>query len=151
MTKRKPPESSEELVSAFADLFNEVEPETSEEIDAVLHEAGYDPDEVASRMRAVAQQAIAESPLNWRNRVDELQEERDRLASFSPPLVLPREDLLKEIQSILGRIASGQARTIMAYYRNLDEVTNEDLASLLVDLQYLDSQQRKRPEQDDPS
>jgi hypothetical protein len=35
MDKRQPPATEEELVHAYADLFNEVEPETPEEIDAV--------------------------------------------------------------------------------------------------------------------
>ena len=50
--------TSEDLVRAFADLFDEVEPETPEEVDVALREAGYDPDQVAARMKAVAQEAL---------------------------------------------------------------------------------------------
>jgi len=57
---RRPIETSEDLVRAFADLFDEIEPETPEEIDAVLREAGYDPDEVGARMKAVAERALNE-------------------------------------------------------------------------------------------
>jgi len=65
---RRPIETGEDLVRAFADLFDEIEPETPEEIDAVLREAGYDPDEVGARMEAVAERALVDSPLNWRTR-----------------------------------------------------------------------------------
>ena len=54
--KRKPVETSEDLVRVFADFFDEVE---LEDIDAVLREAGHDPDEVGARMRAVAERALA--------------------------------------------------------------------------------------------
>ena len=149
MAKRKPLETSEELVSAFADLFDAVEFETPEEIDAVLLEAGYDPNEIAARMRAVAVQTIAESPLNWRNQTDALEEERIRLASLPSALLPSREDLIAGIESILARLPTVRRRTVMAYHRNLDEATNEDLASLLAELQYLEARQGKPLDKDE--
>lgn len=50
--------SGEKLVQAFADLFDAVELETTEEIDATLREAGYDPDEVALRMADIAEEMM---------------------------------------------------------------------------------------------
>ena len=41
--------TSAELVRAFANLFDEIEPETPEEIDQVLREAGYDPDAIGKK------------------------------------------------------------------------------------------------------
>lgn len=52
--------SDKQLVRATADLFDELVPETPEEIDAALREAGYDPDEVGARMKAVAERAIVD-------------------------------------------------------------------------------------------
>lgn len=49
---------SQTLICTLADLFNEIGPETSEEIDAVLRESGYDPNEVSARMKVVAEYAI---------------------------------------------------------------------------------------------
>ncbi len=51
--------SDTELVSAFADLFDEVEPETPEEIDDALRDEGYDPDEVGARMAEFAERELA--------------------------------------------------------------------------------------------
>ncbi len=46
--------TSEELVKVLANLFDEIEPETSEEIDEILRENGYDPDEVGAKMNQLA-------------------------------------------------------------------------------------------------
>lgn len=62
---RKPIRTSEELMQIFADLFDEIPaPDTPEEVDAILHEFGYDPDKLAERIRAAAERAMAASPLS---------------------------------------------------------------------------------------
>jgi len=43
-----------DLIRAFGKLFDEVGPETPEEIDEELREAGYDPDEVGRRFKELA-------------------------------------------------------------------------------------------------
>ena len=137
MKKRKSIETSEDLVRAFADLFDEVEPDTPEEIDAVLREAGYDPDEIGVRMKAAAEKALANSPLNWRNRAQkELEDEQTRIARFTTARPGNRAGLIEAIKRLAGQVP-GQ----VAYaYRSLALMTDEDLASLLSDLEYLASQ-----------
>jgi hypothetical protein len=44
-----------ELLRLFDELFDETEPKTAEEVDAVLREAGYDPSDIASRMQALGE------------------------------------------------------------------------------------------------
>jgi hypothetical protein len=56
-SKRRSIKTSADLVRAFADLFDAIELESPEEIDEVLHEAGYDPDVLGERMRTAAQLA----------------------------------------------------------------------------------------------
>lgn len=52
-----------ELAAAFDDLFAQRPPfATKEEIDQFLREEGYNPDEVAERMEAVAREALAAHP-----------------------------------------------------------------------------------------
>jgi len=53
--KRK---SDQELIDAFAQLFDEVEPETGEEINEMLREAGYDPDEVDAKFASFCAGAL---------------------------------------------------------------------------------------------
>jgi hypothetical protein len=73
MNTRRPPASEAELVHACADLFDEVGPDTPEDIDAALRDAGHDPDTIAARMASAAARALA----------------RSRLARESPPLPQP--------------------------------------------------------------
>jgi hypothetical protein len=144
MTKPKTPMTSEDLVRVFADLFDEVEPETPEEVDDVLREAGHDPDVVAARMRAVAEQALAASPLNWRNRAqEELTNERAQFERSKSESPRSRADTVKAIQQLLTQIG-GQAKQAHAYFRNFESATDEDLMTLLSELEYLASQRHKQ-------
>jgi DNA-directed RNA polymerase subunit F len=141
MTKSGPPKTSEDLVRAVADLFDEVEPETQEEIDAVLREAGHDPDEVAARMKVVAERALASSPFNWRNRAQrELADERARYERLASVLPRSRADILSAIQALLAQLG-GRTQQAYAHFRNFESATDEDLARLLSELEYLASQQ----------
>lgn len=143
MKKRKSIETSEGLVRAFADLFDEVEPATPEEIDAVLREAGYDPDEIGVRMKAATEKALTESPLNWRNRASkELENERTRIGHVRTTLPGNRAGIIEAIKWLIE-----QGGNQVAYaYRNLEAMTDEDLVSLLSDLEYLASQKRVQDE-----
>lgn len=52
--------TDEELVQALVELFDDIPPpETPEEVDAILREEGYDPDEIAAYFRNVADKALA--------------------------------------------------------------------------------------------
>ena len=138
MRKRQPPTDNEELLDALADLFDEVEPSTPEEVDKVLREAGHDPDKVATKMKAMAERALAQSPLNWRNTARrEMDEERARLDGFKPDLPESRTDLITAIRKLLASLQIDQGRLAAAHHRNFEEVTDEDLASLFVELSYL--------------
>ncbi len=139
MKQRKQIETSAELVRAFADLFDEVVPETAEEIDAELRAAGYNPEEIGASMQIAAQQALAQSPLNWRNRAKrELEGERARIDKFTRPMLRGRAELIAAIRQVLA-----QSGGHMAYaHRNLELETDEDLATLLEELEYLASRQQ---------
>jgi hypothetical protein len=137
MNKRQPPATEEELVHAFADLFDEVEPDTPEEIDTVLREGGYDPDTIAARMKSIAERALARSPLNWRNRAQqELEAERRNLERVTPISRRGRGEMITAIQQLLSRLQARQLTPARAH-RNFDQATDEDLGSLLIELEYL--------------
>jgi hypothetical protein len=141
MAETRPPETSKDLVEAFASLFNEVEPETPEEIDAVLRDAGHDLHEVAARMKAIAEKAIADSPLNWRERAKkDLPVALVRLKQFSLTATHDRTTIAGAIHELIAQLGA-EVQPAFAHFRNLDSVSDEDLASLLADLEYLSSQQ----------
>lgn len=137
MNKRTPIQTSEDLIHAFSELFDELEPETPEEVVSVLRDAGHDPDEVGARMKAVAEQALTESPLNWRRRAQrELETERNRIARLAVPASRSRVEIIAAIRQLVA-----QSGAQMAFaHRNLESETDEDLSSLLVELEYLASQ-----------
>ncbi len=138
MTGPRPPRTDEELVRVFDHLFDQTEPQTPEEIDAVLREAGYDPDEVAARMYEVAQRALVESPLNWRTRAGAQQAEAvAQLKRFLSTARGNRTEILAGIEQVLAQLAPKQRESLTAQFRSLDHVTEADLASLLGELECL--------------
>jgi len=138
MTGRRPPKTDEELVRVFDYLFDQTEPQTPEEVDAVLREAGCDPGEVAARMDEVAQRALAESPLNWRNRARAQHEEAvAQLKSSLSSARGNRTEVLAAIEQVLTQLAPKQRESLTAHFRSLDQATDADLASLLGELEYL--------------
>ncbi len=140
MNSRKPPATEVELMHTLIELFNEVEPESEEEVDEVIREAGFDPKDVGTRIKKAANLALANSPLNWRNRGQEIAKERSRLAAAKPERPASRAGLLAAIQEKLTQFGGNQP-ALMTAYRNLDEATETDLASLLDQLDYLIGQQ----------
>jgi len=137
MVKRKPIQTSEELVRAFADLFDEVDPGTPEEVDEILRVTGHNPDEVAAKMKAAAEQAFDNAMQRWRQQtLDELQEERARIAKFKPTPARGRADIISVIRHLNTQFG-GQ---VTLAHRNLEAETDESLASLLHHLEYLASQ-----------
>lgn len=50
--------TNREMVYKIAELFDKIELTTTE-VDAALREAGYDPDEVRAKMKAIADEALA--------------------------------------------------------------------------------------------
>lgn len=142
MKPRKAPATDEELVNAFNDLFNEVEPETNDEMDAVLRQAGHDPEEIATRMRQIADRAIERSPLNWRNKFpDEIEIEKSRLAAFLPNVHMRRDEIIEAIRNKLAKL-SGRTNRLGFAHRNFETASDDDLRSLLSELEYLESNQQ---------
>jgi len=135
VSKRRRIETEKDLVLAFADLFDEIGPGAPEEMDAELREVGFDLDEVTARVLTVVKRTLADSPLNWRNRSRELEKQRSSRASFA----LFRQRTREENEATLRKLAP-------AFYRNLNEISDDDLASLLADLEYLDTWEQGQAE-----
>lgn len=137
MSEHKPPKTDKELAQAIDELFDEIPPpQTPDEVDAIIQEAGYDPDEFATRMQTLVEQASANSPLNWRNQSERLEKERKKLSTSSVTSPLTRSKIIESIQQILS-----QQPQWATHYRNLDETTDDDLLSWLEELRYLSLEQ----------
>jgi hypothetical protein len=138
MNQRKPPEADSELLDRMTELFNELEIESLDEAKQILRSAGYDPTVIATEFQQKASRALAKSPLNWRNRAQhEIEQERTRLQSMTKPDISVRAKLQEAVSELMARVQQIHGRQAVAHFRNLAEVTDEDLADIAVELEYL--------------
>lgn len=137
MNKRRAPQSYKELLQVLSDLFDEIEPSTAEEVASYLDEQGYDRKALVITLRTNIDKAISSSPLNWRNKVDESSSHKSDLLQAQKKQPLTRHEIVAAIR----RIYTKRNVPFIAHYRNLEEATDEDLLSLLEDLQELDDEQ----------
>jgi hypothetical protein len=131
--------SEEELFRRIAMFLFASPPE--EEVDDILREAGYDPDEIGVVFQSLAEEALASSPLNWRNNTAEMNEARSRLRAMELSLPSDRPSLLERIHTLMERLGS-RSQTLAVQYRNLHDVSDADLRTLLADLEHLEEEER---------
>ena len=62
----EPKLTKRELLARLTDLIMECEPETPEEVDAYLRDAGYDPDELGARIRKRVDELIVKYEKEWK-------------------------------------------------------------------------------------
>ncbi|KAB2902185.1 MAG: hypothetical protein F9K27_17570 [Anaerolineae bacterium] len=141
MSHDNSPETYRELLRLLVEFLAESGEETPDEVDEYLRDAGYIPDDLVMRMRQRMKKAMDASPLNWRNQTERIQQERDTLSRFRETLSGSVDQLKIEINTLLH---SSQAR-LSVHHRNLnlDEMTEDDLAQLLAELQFQLSERRK--------
>lgn len=144
MRKRKPVETEEQLLNALEEFFCDIsEDEPIEGINAELRELGYNPDALGRRMDELAQRALADSPLNWRNRARrEIEAAKEKLGRFeSQPItqILDRSALVNAIQQLLRKLGYDDSQLVPAHFRNFETASDQDLFSLLRQLEYLAS------------
>lgn len=133
---RQVPQNDDELLIAFADLLGELMPEDPEEIDALLVQAGLNPAEVEVDAAEFIAKMRTSSPLDWRNRRGQM-EEADRRHDFAASgLPRDRQGLLERLQELMAHPLMKGAH---AHYRGHkpEELTNEELRSLIHDMQFV--------------
>lgn len=136
MQDPKPPTTEADLLRAAADLFDAVEAESPEDADTVLRAAGLDPTAVASRILDAVRKAAEQSSLNWRNQEQAMLRERSRLEAVGSPKATTRQNLIAAIQR-LASVGGRRTQELILAHRNLEQATDEDLATLLTELEYL--------------
>ncbi|MFN8469035.1 MAG: hypothetical protein U0X20_25990 [Caldilineaceae bacterium] len=135
MSTRKAPQTDVELINAFGELFDEVEIESVEEANAILKSAGYDPDATARRLLSAIDQALASSPMNWRNQQQQMAKARERMNSMRKWRYTSKADLEAAVQELLSLVPRSQA--VVAHYRSFQELAAEDLDTWLDELAFL--------------
>ena len=134
MDEHKSKRTDLDIASEFDHLFGEIpEPVTDEEIKAFLEESGYDVEKLKAEGAAFVNQLIAS---NWR--FANLRDIRDAAAKINEVPVRKgwdRRRLTEAIKKVSDVLASIGAQPGLAF-RNLDEVTETDLATILQELEF---------------
>ena len=111
-------------------------------VDKILTEAGYKPDEEGKKFQAVANKSAANSPHNWRNRARNAHE--GAKASYLKKISVAKTHRLRsELIDAINTLLSQQNLKIAFAHRNFSDQTDEDLESLLDQLEYIASQKDK--------
>ena len=131
-----------DYLSGLLSFLESEEEKPSYDVDQLLAEAGYKPDDIGKKFRDVANQSMAKSLHNWRNRAHAEHEEAkssflEKKARDRPKR--SRSEILEAIQSLLAQ----QNLKASLAHRNFSNQSDEDLESLLDQLEYIISQRHK--------
>lgn len=123
-------QSNGDAMDRLISVFNEVFPESNEEIDAELDAAGFSPSEVGEFFGSVAARALRQSPHDWRNRSQtEPDDDTKRQARISRLLEMP----VARLQKLFKDLA--EQHQVATAHRNLEGMSANDLASALADME----------------
>jgi hypothetical protein len=125
-----------DLLSDLLTFMGEDNEKPEYDIDQLLTEAGFNPDEVGRKFQATANRSIAESPNNWRqsaNVAHEQSKEEYFRTRPSPKSSRSRNEIIDAINALLSQ----QDLKVAFAHRNLSEQTDDDLENLLSQLEYL--------------
>jgi hypothetical protein len=148
MKDRKPVESSGELFDRISRLTAEMEWSIEESREALL-EAGIDPDKLVSNVLANVKGALKGSPEYWRNRAKAQREyllEKIRKAATTTQEKLTRDELLRRIRETIARLPASVSQEYAVAFRKFEDCSEEDLASLLQELEIIEKLNRDNKE-----
>jgi N-acetyl-anhydromuramyl-L-alanine amidase AmpD len=151
MKKGKPIETESQLLVALERFFTNVsERESIEDIHEELREYGYNPEVLGNRIEALAQRALADSQFNWKNKARrEIQIAKTKLNRIESTAAIDRLDrpsLVNAIQQLLWKLGYRDNQLVPAHFRNFETASDQDLLSLLHELEYLTADQEDAEE-----
>ena len=134
MEENKAKRTDVEIAKDFEQLFDEIpEPETNEEVSAYLIEAGFDPEVLKAQGTEFVANLIAN---NWRFiSAEETDEATTRINEIPLRNDWNRSQLTNAIEKVSRALALRGGQPAMAF-RNLEELTDADLAIILQELEY---------------
>jgi len=116
-------------------------PETAEEAQEILAKAGIDTSELKQKGREILRNILIEFDDDWRNITDEsVKAEASKVLERKIFSSLSRDELLrriKEVSKLLSTTAMREEAPAGVLHRNLGKVKDQDLASLLRQLEHL--------------
>lgn len=134
MDKNKSQKTDEEIVREFESLFHKLpEPETGEEIEKILNDAGYDVKDLQTKGLEFANNLMAN---NWRFVTsDEIDDAAKRINEIPFRNSWTRSHLLDAIQKVSQALGPSGKEPVLAH-RNLGKLADADLAAILQELEY---------------
>lgn len=139
MVDRKPPETASEFLDRLTQLLASVPDRSLEELKEDLQAQGIDPERVVDRVQRLVDAKLNDYRLRWQE-----QAKRERLAilgrlrNVTPKLPAARSDLERRFAEIISGLWGPRAQAyVHAYFRKLERITENDLRSLLEDLERL--------------
>jgi len=134
MEPNKSKKTDLEIASAFDSLFNETpEPETDEEIQVFLADAGYDIQTLGARGRDFVNDLMAG---NWRFvSPEELNQVSAQIDEVPLRLDWSKERLIAAVQKIMSQLTSAGMQPRFGF-RNQEQLTESDFATILQELEY---------------
>lgn len=128
------PKDNRAFLDALRRALVEAGPETPEEADAILLEAGLEPADIGRRMQSLSEQLLAQTRLSWqaaaRHRLEEM---RRRVADVRVPKNLTREGLLLRLEEA----AQHRSLSVQAVFRKRkrEDSSIEELRELVEEVE----------------
>lgn len=143
MAEKKSPKTASEFLDCLTDLFADVSHLSIEEIEEDLQEMGIDTKKAVQRIKSLVNEKIEESRLAWQKQAEqERLAEQGRLEKIGDTRPIGTSESLweKVKEALSGGLGSHKQSYAQAYFRRLedDNVTDNDLKSLLDDLERLE-------------
>lgn len=139
MVDRNAPETASQFLDRLTELLASLPDRSLEELKEDLRAQGIDPERVVERVERLVLSKLNEYRLRWQ---EQARRERrailERLPDFTAKLPATRPELERTLAEIISRLwGPGAEAYAQAYFRKLDQVTENDLRSLLEDLERL--------------
>jgi hypothetical protein len=140
VTKPKKPRTDAEIFDQLADEaeLDRIKQQTPDEAAAELKGAGGDPGAVAARGAALAKILLAERKLDWKTRASARKDAMDKSIGEWPSFAtMPRKELMARVDA--ARASARFSAPVVAMYRKRgdEEVTDDELRSLLEAIEVL--------------
>jgi hypothetical protein len=139
MSEFKPIKDASALFQHVNRLSSEAEWSETELRELFLEE-GIDPSLFVQQVRAEVTRLLKESPHNWRIQARALSATLQRKMQSARRILtegLPRKELLGHIETTLARMPPSLTEQFSFEHRNFEECTDEDLRSILEELEYI--------------
>jgi hypothetical protein len=125
------------FIECFSDFISEHDDLTQEELLAELKEEGVDFDQLENRVAEIVRKGLKERRLAWQRKARERREEIEKMLESKQPAKVA-QDLITKIKKILkGSYGQDALSYVEAYFRKKDSLSENDLESLIEDLENL--------------